>query len=503
MIWTKVPAVKCVVAPSFSSLGQWTRASSTIFALSSGHGKCGVAVIRVTGPSSSKALAALTEPSKLPSPRLAAVRTLRHPKTRLPLDHALTLWFPGPKSFTGEDSAELQVHGGLAVVNAVLSALGSLDDLRPAEPGEFTRRAFHAGKLDLTQVEGLGDLIHAETEAQRSQAMRQLGGSLFQTYSEWRRRLIKQVANIEAFIDFSESEEIEDGVPEEVAGAVATLADEMESHLADARAGERLRSGVRVAIVGEPNVGKSTLLNLLAQRPAAIVSPIAGTTRDVIETCLDVGGYPVVVVDTAGLRAETDDPIEREGIARAAENARNADLVVLVMDAERVGTDDKCDVKTIGERARDTLTEFGLENQAGKRLIFVNKIDLFASGDEGERLSPPNGDNCPPDMSFISCKTNAGVESALAKMKTAVAELCSTSLGESPLLTRQRHRLHVERALANLREYLEAVGGEDEADYAVAGQFLRGAIREVGQLSGKVSSEQILDVIFADFCIGK
>jgi len=458
--------------------------NSTIYALSSGHGKCGVAVIRVTGPTAASALTELTSTGTLPPPRLASLRTLRHPQTRRPLDSALTLWFPEPNSFTGEDSVELQVHGGVAVVNAVMAALGSLKDLRPAEPGEFTRRAFHAGKLDLSQVEGLGDLIHAETEHQRRQAIGQMTGTAFRDFS---RRLLKEVANVEAYIDFAESEEIEDGLPKEVERAVRALAGEFVRHLADARAGERLRSGVRVAIVGEPNVGKSTLLNLIAQRPVAIVSPIAGTTRDALETCLDVGGFPVVVVDTAGLREETADPIEREGIRRALDNAKSADLIIMVVDASVLET---TETESLMESAREILDKFKIE-RGTKTIVIANKCDLVKYKRENSA-----------EVKFVSCKTDAGVGAALADLTGILRELCATSLGENPLLTRQRHRLHLEKALGHLEDYLE--DAEDGIlDYAVSGQHLRLALRELGQISGKVSSEQILDVIFADFCIGK
>ena len=324
------------------------------------------------------------------------------------------------------------------MVNAVMAALGSLDNLRPAEPGEFTRRAFHAGKLDLSQVEGLGDLIHAETEHQRRQAIGQMTGTAFRDFS---RQLLKQVANLEAYIDFAESEEIEEGLPAEVVRAVRELAEEFVRHLADARAAERLRSGVRVAIVGEPNVGKSTLLNLLARRPVAIVSPLAGTTRDALETCLDVGGFPVVVVDTAGLRDETDDPIEREGIRRALDNAKTADLIVLVVDASSLET---TETEFVMASAGEFLDKFQIERGSDMRTIVIaNKCDLLKQGGENSA-----------EVKFVSCKSDAGVDAAIADLTEILRELCGTSLGESPLLTRQRHRLHLERALGHLGKSL-------------------------------------------------
>ncbi|CAL8306830.1 unnamed protein product [Lota lota] len=277
--------------------------AETIFALSSGHGRCGVAVVRVSGPASSTALRSMAGLTcAMPPPRRALLRTITDPHSREVLDRGLILWFPGPHSFTGEDSAEFHIHGGPAVISAVLQALGSLAGVRPAEAGEFTRRAFHAGKLDLTEVEGLGDLIHAETEAQRRQALRQMSGDLGRLYQDWSYRLKRCLAHIEAFIDFSEDELIEDSVISQVDGWMCALQGEVESHLKDERRGERLRSGVQVVIAGATNAGKSSLLNTLCQRPAAIVSPVAGTTRDVLETALDIGGFPVLLSDTAGLR---------------------------------------------------------------------------------------------------------------------------------------------------------------------------------------------------------
>ncbi|TNM88291.1 hypothetical protein fugu_006512 [Takifugu bimaculatus] len=267
--------------------------AGTIFALSSGQGRCGVAVIRASGPASSTALrclAGLTQ-SLIP-PRTASLRNITDPNSREILDRGLVFWFPGPHSFTGEDSVEFHIHGGAAVIAAVLQALGSVPGMRPAEAGEFTRRAFQAGKMGLTEVEGLGDLIHAETEAQRRQALRQMSGELGRLYQNWSHQLKRYLAHVEAFIDFSEDELIEDGVLHRVDESVHQLQAEVEKHLKDERRGERLRSGVQVVIAGATNAGKSSLLNTLCQRPAAIVSPIAGTTRDVVETALDIGGFP-------------------------------------------------------------------------------------------------------------------------------------------------------------------------------------------------------------------
>src|SRR5437763_9884605 len=329
---------------------------ATVFALSSGRPPAAIAVVRVSGPQARAALEAL---AKLPEPRRAALRRLRDPATRAVLDEALVLWLPGPATETAEDMAELHLHGGRAVVAAVLDALSKLPGLRPAEAGEFTRRAFTNGRLDLTAVEGLADLVFAETEAQRAQAMRQYQGLLGARAESWRQKLVGALALIEARIDFSD----EADVPEDLTGpalhAARELLDEIEQTLRDAHRGERLRGGLTVAIAGPPNAGKSSLLNRLARREAAIVSPYAGTTRDVIEVHLDLGGYPVTLLDTAGVR-ESDDPIEQEGVRRARARAEAADLVLWVEDAR--------------ERAQ------GRSSEQKKQWNIHNKVDLLDSG---------------------------------------------------------------------------------------------------------------------------
>src|SRR6202790_3165502 len=307
---------------------------STIFALSSGRAPAAIAVARVSGPCAGVALEKLI--GRLPEPRKAALARVRDPASGEVIDEALALWFPAPRSETGEDVAELQLHGGQAVIAGVLDALSMIEGCRPAEAGEFTRRAFENGRLDLTAVEGLADLIAAETQAQRRLAFRQLKGLIGDRAEAWRRRLIEALALVEAWIDFSD----EADVPEELIGpavyAAQQLRDEISGVLADGRRGERLRDGLVVAIAGPPNAGKSTLLNRLARREAAIVSPYAGTTRDVIEVHLDLGGWPVTLLDTAGIR-ETSDPVELEGVRRARERAAGADLVLWVVDASAPG----------------------------------------------------------------------------------------------------------------------------------------------------------------------
>ena len=306
----------------------------TIFALSSGRPPAAIAVVRISGPRAGEALQALA--GRVPEPRKAGLARVRDPATGEVIDEALALWFPGPNSETGEDIAELQLHGGRAVIAAALGALGRIEGLRPAEAGEFTRRAFENGRLDLTAVEGLADLIGAETEAQRRQAYRQLKGLLGKRAETWRARMIEALALVEARIDFSD----EADVPEDLIGPalkiVQGLRDEIAEALAGAARGERLRDGLVVAIAGPPNAGKSTLLNRIARREAAIVSPIPGTTRDVIEVHLDLDGYPVTLLDTAGIR-DSDDPVEQEGVRRAQQRASEADLVLWVYDASDDG----------------------------------------------------------------------------------------------------------------------------------------------------------------------
>ncbi|MBV1933966.1 MAG: tRNA uridine-5-carboxymethylaminomethyl(34) synthesis GTPase MnmE, partial [Parvibaculaceae bacterium] len=305
----------------------------TIFALSSGRGKAGVAVIRVSGPTAHQAVVALSGRGPGPA-RQALFRTLRDPQSGETLDQALVLWFAGPASFTGEDCAEFQIHGGPNVVASVLSALGRLDGFRSAQAGEFTRRAVENGKFDLTEAEGIGDLIEAETEAQRRQALQQMSGGLGARCAEWRQRLVKVLAYVEADIDFVDEDDVPEGLSLTVLPFVVALSEEIDALLADGTRGERVREGIEVAIIGPPNAGKSSLLNWLARRDVAIVSEEAGTTRDVVEVRLDLGGMPVILADTAGLR-ETENAIEKEGVKRALARADTADLTILLIGGDQ------------------------------------------------------------------------------------------------------------------------------------------------------------------------
>ncbi len=447
-------------------------ARDTIFALSSGRPPAAIAVVRLSGPRAGDALKALA--GRVPEPRKAALARVRDPANGEMIDEALALWFPGPNSETGEDTAELQLHGGRAVIAAVLVALGRIEGLRMAEPGEFTRRAFENGRLDLTAVEGLGDLIAAETEAQRRQAFRQLKGLLGDRAEDWRKRLIEALALVEARIDFSD----EADVPEDLVGPALKIAAELDAQisaaLAGASRGERLRDGLVVAIAGPPNAGKSTLFNRIARRDAAIVSPIAGTTRDVIEIHLDLGGYPVTVLDTAGMR-DSDDPVEQEGVRRAAERAAAADLVLWVED----------------------VTEPSLEIKGPNAPIMwrvKNKIDLdLKIKEENIRNEFTSSDI----VFYISSNTEHGFNSLLKRLESYAAEYFGS---EPALVSRERQR---KMLLATSRALQAALAEGERGREDIIAEELRTAATTLGRLTGRVDVEDILDVIFRDFCIGK
>src|SRR3954468_629930 len=366
--------------------------NDTIFALSSGRPPAAIAVVRMSGPRSRVALEKLI--GRVPEPRKAALARVRDPANGEMIDEALALWFPGPRSETGEDTAELQLHGGRAVVAAVLAVLGKLEGFRLAEPGEFTRRAFENGQLDLTQVEALADLVSAETQAQRHQAFQQLRGLLGDRAEVWRRQVIEAQALVEAGIDFSDEDDVPKDLVSRAMQIVRPLTAEIGQALAGAERGERLREGLWVAIAGPPNAGKSTLLNRIARREAAIVSPYAGTTRDVIEVHLDLDGYPVNLLDTAGIRESAEDPVEREGMRRARQAAGRADLVLWLVDA---GT-----AHALNESmATDEPVAAG-----AARWIVVNKMDLV-SGEGTSKLEAKVADR--KDVYYVSAETGAGL----------------------------------------------------------------------------------------------
>ncbi|CAL4079263.1 unnamed protein product, partial [Meganyctiphanes norvegica] len=532
---------------------------------------CGVAVVSGQSDCAIDVLTQLTSPRTIPRPRYASLRYIVHPNTGERLDRGLVLWFPGPHSFTGEDSCEIQIHGGVAVTKAILEALSQLQGYEPAQPGDFTKRAFYNNKLDLTSIEGLGDLIHAETEAQRKQALHQMDGALNTLYSSWRRSLINARSRLEAYIDFSEDENIEDGVVAETEIIVKRIIQELEKHLSDNRRGERLRSGLHLAIIGPPNVGKSSLLNMLVQRPAAIVSPIPGTTRDILETTLDIGGYPVILSDTAGLR-ETDDIVESEGVKRALDRAQNADLVLILVEAfemvlwmkseefswekfiktyiKKLGIDcnlgngvsENYSSENFIERRESDINRW-LENN--NYLILINKMDLLSVEDIND-LNHHLQDQC----CLISVKTEEGLKFAMQKLVSKCSSLCEVGTAENPQLTTARHRTHLTHCLQNLQHILQPLEYSEftcnysydtkmcdiiksdsvmeiysnrspyqneydndanidqsllsnESTLLLAAHQLQLASTQLGHITGRITTEDVLDQIFSAFCIGK
>ena len=534
----------------------------TIYALSSGRPPAAIAVVRISGPRAGAALKALT--GRIPDPRKAALARVRGRDGEI-VDQALALWFPGPQSETGEDVAELQLHGGHAVVAAVFAALAQFDGLRPAEAGEFTRRAFENGKLDLTAVEGLADLVMAETEGQRRQAFRQMAGALRDRSENWRRQLIQALALVEARIDFSDEADVPQDLVTPALQIARSLEGDIASVLAEGNRGERLREGFVVAIAGPPNAGKSTLLNRIAKREAAIVSPYAGTTRDVIEVHLDLGGLPVTFLDTAGIR-ETDDPVEREGVRRARERAAGADLILWIVEAGETSRPDEAgngmrpDVAVNASRLSDDAGDIGRSPGAGAGIssrslggretggvthlpsdvgvllskeseltpvwLIRNKIDLQqwliqrneqsvqqeGKSEPSVRVNRPlrnmvnKGLTGKSEIELISNESEFGISAKTGEgfdvLLNALARHAEKFLAgaESAVVTRERHRRTLQDALTALHRALvpDLSNRED-----LLAEELRLAARALGRLTGRVDVDDVLDIIFRDFCIGK
>lgn len=436
----------------------------TIFAAATAPGRAGVAIVRVSGAAAGVVVRALTGRAA-PAPRSAVMRALRDPDRDELIDRGLVLWFPGPRSYTGEDVAEFHVHGGRAVLAALAQAIGRVPGVRFAEPGEFSRRAFLHGRLDLTQVEAIADLVDAETDAQRRMAQRQLEGELGRRYEQWRSELVRALAHVEATIDFVD-EPLDPALGEAVRARVRVLEGEIRQHLGDGRVGERVREGLLIAIVGAPNVGKSSIINRLAEREVAIVAPTAGTTRDVIEVRLDIGGYAVTIVDTAGLR-ETQDDVEQEGVRRARRRAADADLTIVVFDATTWPR---------GEAAVRAMVD-------ARSVVVINKADLARPTLNGEEIA-------------LSAVTGFGFERLVQVLRERVDQLMAVQGGAMPL-TRERHRQALEDCVAALR------ASADHTEPELAAEELRVAAQCLGRITGRVDVEDLLDLIFRDFCIGK
>ncbi|MDV2985003.1 UNVERIFIED_CONTAM: tRNA uridine-5-carboxymethylaminomethyl(34) synthesis GTPase MnmE [Methylobacteriaceae bacterium AG10] len=436
--------------------------TDTIFAPASGFGRAAVAVVRISGPAAGAALDRLA--GGRPEPRRLSLRRLRDPASHEILDQALVAWLPGPATATGEDMAELHLHGGLAVRAAVLRALARVPGCRPAEAGAFSRRAFLNGRIDLTEAEGIADLIDAETEAQRIQALRQLDGALGRQVAAWRETGIELLAGAEAALDFADEGDVDEaGLDGALSGRAAGLRDAIRTALADGRRGERLREGFCVVLAGAPNAGKSTLLNALSGRDVAIVSDIPGTTRDAIEVRCDLGGLPVVLVDTAGLR-ETEDAIEAEGVKRTHRRIRSADLVLHLVPAD-------------GEAVAEELADVPV-------LPVRTKSDLATAEGRAGGIA-------------VSAVTGAGLDALL----DAVQDAAAASLGKGDaLVTRERHRDALSRAAGHLDRVATAPTGFPPE---LVAEDLRLAVRALGEVGGHVGVEEMLDRLFAGFCIGK
>jgi len=440
----------------------------TIYALSTPPGRGAIAIIRLSGGYTQKIVEKLTGKA-LPEPRQAALRVLSDPETRDPIDSGLVLFFKAPHSYTSEDMAELHIHGGVAIVDCILEVLSRFEGLRPAEPGEFTRLAVLNGRMDLTQAEAVADMIDSETMAQQKQAFRQMQGALGELYEGWRQKLALSLAHLEADIEFAD-EDLPGGIGQAVLSEVAILKDEIAAHILDDR-GRTLRHGVEIAIIGAPNVGKSSVLNYLAGREAAIVSARAGTTRDVVEVSLTLGGVPAVLADTAGIR-EAGDEIEREGVRRALKRATKADI-------------------------RLHVTAFGGPAQADEARF--QEGDIYVANKQDLGATPRPSGVLAEDFYEISAETGAGMPALIAVLNSRVQE--KFGLAERPALTRTRHRNALQEACVALERGFERAGSGMELE--LVAEDLRLAMREIGRITGAVDVESLLDIVFRDFCIGK
>ena len=442
----------------------------TIYALSSGPGISGIAVIRISGPETSKAIELLTG-KNVPKPRVATLRNINKINTSELIDEGIILWFPGPESYTGEDMAEIQVHGSKAVIDALHTSISNIENCRLAEPGEFTKLAFQNGKINLLKAESIADLISSETEIQRQQAIKIMNGKSADQFNFLREKLLKILSHVEAKIDFPD-EDLPNDILEEIKKSSDDVLKNIEKILNDQKVGERIREGFKIAILGPTNAGKSSLLNHLSNRDVAIVSEIAGTTRDVIETHLNIDGYPVIVSDTAGIR-ESKNEIERKGIKLSLNRAEEADLKLVVVDAKNLDF-------------TDVLKGLLDENA----ILVINKSDLL-KGDIDPEIKKLN-------HVLISIKENLNIDELILKIKNNLKNKFITS--DDILITRERHRQHLEQCLEHLKNFNKK---KEVEDFDKAAEDLRLATRHLGMIVGKVDVEEILGSIFNDFCIGK
>ena len=442
----------------------------TIYALSSGPGISGIAVVRVSGKDTSEVVKQITR-EDLPSPRVAILKKFNKIDTNELIDEGVIIWFPGPNSYTGEDLAEFHVHGSRAVISALHSSISKIKNCRLAEPGEFTKIAFQNGKINLLKAESIADLVSSETEIQRKQAIKIMSGKSSDQFNSWREKLLKILSHVEAKIDFPD-EDLPKDILSEIQKTSDQVSSEIEKILDDQKVGERIREGFKIAIVGPINAGKSSLLNYLSKRDVAIVSEIAGTTRDVIETHLNLDGYPVVVSDTAGIR-DSKNEIEKKGIKLALNRAEDADLKLVIIDAKNVDF-------------TGVLKDLVDDNA----ILVVNKSDLL-NGNLNENLKKY-------DHVIISIKNNSNLDKLILKIKSKL-ENKFLSHGDI-LITRERHRQHLEQCIIHLKNFKNKNGSEE---FDKAAEDLRLATRHLGKIVGKVDVEEILDSIFNDFCIGK
>ena len=442
----------------------------TIYALSSGPGVSGVAIVRVSGQDTKKVIELLTNKAPI-APRVATLRKINKINTSELIDEGIVLWFPGPESYTGEDMAEFHIHGSKAVVEVLQASISEIKNCRLAEPGEFTKLAFQNGKINLLKAESIADLISSETEIQRKQAIKIMSGKSAEKFNELREKLLKILSHVEAKIDFPDED-----LPEDILENIKNISNkvflDIKKILEDQRVGERIREGFKIAIIGPVNAGKSSLLNYLSKREVAIVSEIAGTTRDVIETHLNIDGYPVIVTDTAGIR-ESKNEIEKKGIKLALEKAEDADLKLIIVDAKSI------DFKGI---LKDLIDE--------NSILVVNKSDLLKENLSSEKINF--------EHVLISVKNNLNLDDLIFKIKDKLKNKFITSA--DILITRQRHRDHLEQCLVNLKNFQEKKEAED---FDTAAEDLRLATRHLGKIVGKVDVEEVLGSIFNDFCIGK